>query len=135
MFNTVFVIPRKQLGLKNDEEKLSVLMRDDGAIAKELKAIQNSFNYKGLCCYVKYDDLVSNTEQCINTIYKFLNIPSFQHKFFDLDQININGIGYNDSIVGKNMHTIKIGEIMKEYNPYIEKIPQRIRDKYEHIRF
>ena len=59
------------------------LMKDDGAIAIELKAIQNSFNYKDLCCYVKYDDLVSNTEQCINDVYKFLNIPSFQHKFCD----------------------------------------------------
>ena len=116
------------------EEKLSALMKDDGAIAKELKAIQNSFNYKDLCCYVKYDDLVSNTEQCINDVYKFLNIPSFQHKFFDLDQININGISYNDRIVGKNMHTIR-NEIKKEYNPYIEKIPQRIREKYGHIKF
>ena len=44
-------------------------------------------------------------------------------------------MGYNDGIVGKNMHTIKTGEIMKEYNPYIEKIPQRIREKYGHIRF
>ena len=123
-----------RLGLKNDEEKLFVLMRDDGAIAKELKAIQNSFKYKDLCYYVKYDDLVSNPEECINHLYKCLNIPSFQHKFFDLDQININGISYNDGIVGKNMHTIR-NEIKKEYNPYIEKIPQKIREEYEHIRF
>jgi hypothetical protein len=51
-----------------------------------------------------------------------------------LQQININGLGYNDGIVGKNMHTIR-HEIKKEYNPYIEKIPQRIKDKYGHIRF
>ena len=38
-------------------------------------------------------------------------------------------------IVPSWMHTIKTGEIVKEYNPYIEKIPQRIRDKYGHIRF
>ena len=118
----------------NIEEKLSALMKDDGAIAKELKAIQNSFNYKDLCCYVKYDDLVSNTEQCINDIYKFLNIPYYSHQFQNLQQININGIGYNDGIVGKNMHTIR-NEIKKEYNSYIEKIPQTIREKYGHIRF
>ena len=118
----------------NIEEKLWALMKDDGAIAKELKAIQNSFNYKDLCCYVKYDDLVSNTEQCINDIYKFLNIPYYSHQFQNLQQININGIGYNDGIVGKNMHTIR-NEIKKEYNPYIEKIPQTIREKYGHIRF
>ena len=123
-----------RLNLKNDEEKLFWLMKDDGAIAKELKAIQNSFNYKDLCCYVKYDDLVSNTEQCINDVYKFLNIPYYSHQFQNLQQININGIGYNDGIVGKNMHTIR-NEIKKEYNPYIEKIPQRIREKYGHIKF
>jgi len=116
------------------EEKLVALMKDDGAIAKELKAIQNSFNYKDLCCYVKYDDLVSNPEQCIKDVYKFLNIPYYSHQFQNLQQININGIGYNDGIVGKNMHTIR-NEIKKEYNPYIEKIPQTIREKYGHIRF
>ena len=121
-------------GYKNDEEKLNIIMLDDGAVAKALKAIQNSFNYKDHCYYLKYDDLVSNPEQCIKNVYQFLNIPYFQHKFFDLDQININGIEYNDRIVGKNMHTIR-NEIKKEYNPYIEKIPQRIKEKYGHIRF
>ena len=32
------------------------------------------------------------------------------------------------------MHKIKT-EIKKEYNPYIEKIPQRIKEKYGHIKF
>ncbi len=123
-----------RFNLKNDDEKLSKIMNDEGAVAKELKAIQNSFNYKDLCYYLKYDDLVAEPERCIKEVYKFLNIPYFQHKFFDLDQININGLGYNDGIVGKNMHTIR-NEIKKEYNPYIEKIPQRIKDKYGHIRF
>ena len=117
-----------------DDEKLGRIMNDQGAVAKELKSIQNSYNYPDICYYLKYDDLVSNPEQCINEVYKFLDIPFFQHKFFDLDQININGIGYNDGIVGKNMHTIR-DEIKKEYNPYIEKIPQRIKDKYGHIKF
>ena len=123
-----------RFNLKNDDEKLSKVMHKDGAVAKELTAIQNSFNYKDLCYYLKYDDLVSNPEQCIKEVYKFLEIPYFQHKFFDLDQININGLGYNDGVMGKNMHTIR-NEIKKEYNPYIEKIPQRIKDKYGHIRF
>ena len=36
-------------GCKNDDEKLGMLMNNDGAIAKELEAIKNSVNYKGLC--------------------------------------------------------------------------------------
>ena len=121
-------------GCKNDDEKLSKIMNKEGGVAKELEAIKNSFNYKDLCYYLKYDDLVSNPEHCIKEVYKFLEEPYYAHQFQNLQQININGLGYDDGIVGKNMHTIR-NEIKKEYNPYIEKIPQRIREKYGHIRF
>ena len=123
-----------RFNLKNDDEKLGKIMNDKGAVAKELKAIQNSFNYKDLCYYLKYDDLVADPERCIKEVYKFLDIPYYPHQFQNLQQININGLGYNDGIVGKNMHTIR-NEIKKEYNSYIEKIPQRIKDKYGHIKF
>jgi len=123
-----------RFNLKNDDEKLSKIMSDEGAVAKELKAIKNSFNYKDLCYYLKYDDLVANPERCIKEVYKFLDISYYPHQFQNLQQININGVGYNDGIVGKNMHTIR-NEIKKEYNPYIEKIPQGIKDKYGHIKF
>ena len=111
--------------LKNDEEKLSKLMNKNGAVAKDLDAIKNAFNYPELCHFIKYDDLVQNTEQEIRKVYNFLNIPYYPHQFQNLQQININGLGYKDGVVGKNMHTIR-NEIKKEYNPYIEKIPQRI---------
>jgi len=123
-----------RFNLKNDDEKLSNVMNKDGAVAKELKAIQNSFNYKDQCYYLKYDDLVNDPERCIKEVYKFLNISYYPHQFQNLQQININGLGYNDGVMGKNMHTIR-HEIKKEYNPYIEKIPQRIKDKYGHIKF
>ena len=121
-------------GCKNDDEKLGMIMNKDGAVAKELTAIQNSFNYKDLCYYLKYNDLVSNPEHYIKEVYKFLEEPYYPHQFQNLQQININGMPYDDTIVGKNMHIIR-NEIQKEYNPYIEKIPQRIREKYGHIRF
>ena len=123
-----------RLSLKNDDEKLSRIMHKTGAVAKGLIAIKNAYNYPEICHFIKYDDLVQNPEEEINKVYTFLNIPTFKHRFFDLDQIQVNGMGYNDGIVGKNMHTIR-NEIKKEYNPYIEKIPQRIREKYGHIRF
>ena len=119
---------------KTDEEKLSKIMNSEGAVAKELDSIKNAFNHPEICLFIKYDDLVQNPEQEIRKLYNFFDIPYFQHRFFDLDQIKVNGMGYNDGIVGKNMHTIR-NEIKKEYNPYIEKIPQRIKDKYGHIKF
>jgi len=118
-----------------DEEKLLKLMENNGAIAKELNAITNSFKYPNMCHFVKYDDLTTHPEEEIKKIYKFIEEPYFNHRFIDLDQININGLNYNDNVVGRNMHTVRKGKIEKIYNPYIEKIPQSIRDKYGHIGF
>ena len=110
-------------------------MHKDGAVAKDLIAIQNAFNHPQLCYFLKYDDLVARPQEEIKKIYQFLELPYFNHRFINLDQIKINGLEYNDGIVGKNMHTIKRNEIKKEYNSYLEKIPKRIKEKYGHIRF
>ena len=124
-----------RFGLKNDEEKLNMIMNKDGAVAKDLSAIHNAYKHPEICHFVKYDNLVTNPEEEIKKIYKFLDEPYFNHRFIDLDQININGLNYNDNVVGRNMHTVRKGKIEKIYNPYIEKIPQSIRDKYGHIGF
>ena len=121
-------------GYRTDEEKLSAIMSKKAVVAKDLEAIKNSYNYPEMCLYIKYDDLVTQPEKEIRRVYEFMNLPYFNHKFKDLKQININGMGYDDTVVGKNMHTIRT-EVKKEYNPYINKIPERIRKKYEHIRF
>ena len=117
-----------------DEEKLTLLMSKDGAIGKNLTAMQNSLNYQHLCCYIKYDDLVTNPKPEIKKIYQLIDEPYYPHKFENLQQLNINDIGYDDTVLGKNMHTIR-SKIQKIPNPYKDRIPQSIRDKYEHIRF
>ena len=121
--------------LNTDEEKLLMLMNKDGAVAKQLEAIQNSYNYKNICHYVKYDDMVTNSEQEFKKIYEFIGEPYFNHRFDKVDQVNVNGLSYDDKVVGSNMHKLFDGPVRKVYNPYIEKIPERIRQKYGHIRF
>ena len=121
--------------LKNDEEKLSMIMNKNGAVAKDLEAIKNAFNYPSICHFVKYDDLVAQPEQEFRKIYEFMGEPYFYHTFNNLNQVKINGLSYDDRIVGSNMHKLFDGPIRKVYNPYIEKIPERIRQKYGHIRF
>ena len=88
-----------------------------------------------MCHFVKYDDIVADPEKEFRKIYDFLEEPYYPHYFENLKQININGISYDDTVVGKNMHKVWSGKVRKIYNPYIEKIPQIIRKKYEHIRF
>ena len=123
-----------RFGLKNDDEKLGMIMNSKGAVAKDLEAIKNAYNYPEICHFIKYDDMVANPEQVFFDLYQFLGIKSFKHRFQDLKQININGMGYDDRIVGKDMHTIR-SVVRKKYNPYIERIPERIRQKYGHIKF
>ena len=120
---------------KNDDEKLSMIMNKDGAVAKDLEAIKNSYNYKDICHYVKYDDMVTNPEQEFRKIYEFIGQPYFNHRFDRVDQMNLNGLSYDDKVVGSNMHKLFDGPVRKVYNPYIEKIPERIKQKYGHVRF
>jgi sulfotransferase len=123
-----------RFNLQTDEEKLGMIMNKDGAVAKDLEAIKNAFNYPDICHFVKYDDLVAQPEQEIRKVYQFMNLPYFNHKFEDLQQVEVNGMKYDDTIVGKNMHNIR-SVVRKVNNPYIDKIPERIRQKYGHIRF
>jgi len=121
--------------LNTDEEKLMMLMNKKGAVAKSLEAIKNSYNYPGICHYVKYDNMVANPEQEFRKIYQFLDEPYFNHRFNDLDQVSVNGLSYDDKIVGSNMHKLFDGPVRKVYNPYIEKIPESIKKLYKHVKF
>jgi len=123
-----------KFNLETDEQKLLMLMNDEGAIVESLKAIKNSYNYPDICYHVRYDDVVINPEQEFKKIYDFIGEPYFNHRFNNLDQIKINGLSYDDRVVGDNMHKLFDGPIRKVYNPYIEKIPKRIRERYEHIK-
>ena len=58
----------------------------------------------------------------------------YSHRYHSLDQFNLNGLGYDDTDLGKNLHTIKTKELKLEENPYKKMIPQSIIDKYGHIR-
>jgi sulfotransferase len=124
-----------RFGHETDFDKLMMLMNKDGAIAKELNAIQNSYNYPGMCHYVKYDDMVTSSEQEFRKIYQFLDEPYFNHRFDNLNQVEVNGLSYDDKVVGSNMHKLFDGPVRKVYNPYIERIPKKIIEKYGHIKF
>jgi hypothetical protein len=121
-------------GKKTIEEKLWMLMNSEGAIAKDLIAVQNAIRpeNKHMCHFLKYDELVNDTEQQLNKIYDFLEIPRFKHTLQNLTQFKVNGMGYDDTIVGNKMHTIKT-EIKKEENPYKAMIPESIIRAYGHI--
>ena len=120
---------------KTLDEKLNKVMIKEGAVAKELMSIQYLLHHPETAVFIKYDDLVQNPEQEIKKVYSFLNIPYYQHRFVNLDQITVNGIQYNDNAVGNNMHTIRTDKIMKLDNYYKSMIPERFIKEYGHITF
>ena len=120
---------------KTLDEKLNQVMVKEGAVAKELMSIQYFLQHHEMAVFIKYDDLVQNPEQEIKKVYSFLNIPYYPHYFMNLEQVTVNGIPYNDSIVGKNMHTIRTEKVMKVDNYYKNMIPERFVKAYGHITF
>ena len=122
-------------GKQSIEEKLMMLMNKDGAIAKELIAIENALKpeHKHMIHLIRYEQLVTEPEKTLRSIYNFLEIDYFPHYFNNLKQISINGLSYDDQVVGTNMHTIKT-EMKLEENPYKKLIPQSIINKYGHIK-
>ena len=122
-------------GKQSIEEKLMMLMNKDGAIAKELIAIENALKpeHKHMIHLIRYEQLVTEPEKTLRSIYNFLEIDYFPHYFNNLKQISINGLSYDDRVVGTNMHTIKT-EMKLEENPYKKLIPQSIINKYGHIK-
>jgi len=120
---------------KTLDEKLTFIMQKDGGVAKELMSIQYLLQHPEMAVFIRYDDLIRNPEKELRKVYTFLNLPYFSHKFIDLDQITVNGIMYNDSVFGKNMHTIRTNKIMKVENQYKKLIPERFVKEYGHIRF
>ena len=123
-------------GKNTIEEKLFMLMNDEGSIAKELKGVQNAMKPENQkhCFFIRYEDLVTQPEQTIKALYGFLELEYYSHRYHSLDQFNLNGMAYNDDVVGKNLHTIKTEKLQLEENPYKKMIPQSIVDKYGHIR-
>ena len=117
------------------DEKLSQVMRKHGAVGKELTSIQYLLRHPEMAVFIKYDDLVINPEKELRKVYTFLNLPYYPHTFTNLNQMVVNGVQYNDSIVGKNMHTIRTEKVMKVENKYRNKIPERFVKEYGHIRF
>jgi hypothetical protein len=117
------------------DKKLSKIMIKDGAMAKELMSIQYLLHHPEMAVFIKYDDLVINPEKELRKVYTFLNLPYYPHTFTNLNQITVNGIQYNDGIVGKNMHTIRTEKVMKVENEYKNKIPERFVKEYGHITF
>jgi len=77
--------------------------------------------------FVEYDNLVSNPRSEIEKIYKFLNIPNYNHTYKNIKQYEMNGIKYNDD-PHFDIHSVK-SKIIKS-STSTDDIPEKIKQKY-----
>ena len=124
---------------KTVEEKCDMLMNKEGQIVKELIGIKHLLDHhpKEIYHIVKFNDLVKDTENTIEGVYNFLGIPKFKHDLNNIGQFKVNNMGYNDTIVGEGLHTLKTGAIRnykEKYDAY-SIIPKNIIDKYKQCNF
>ena len=121
---------------KNPTEACHFLMGPKGQITKELLCMQNLLKpeNKHHVHFVDYKDIVSKPDSTIKEIYKFLDIPSFKHRFVDLDQVTVNGLGYDDTVMGKGLHTIKTKKLIKS-KTNVNILPPEIIKQYGKIKF
>ena len=122
---------------KTVEEKCDMLMNKEGVIVKELIAIKHLLlpQNKGLYHMVEYNDFVEHPKRTIEGVYEFLEIPKFKHRYINLDQFEVNGMKYDEAIVGEGLHTIKTDVISKSKYDAYSIIPKSIIDKYEQCNF
>ena len=121
---------------KNSTDMCHMLMNKKGQIEMELLCMQNLLKpeNKHHVHFVDYKELVEKPVATIKGIYKFLNIPSFKHRFINLDQVVVNGISYDDTILGEGVHTIKTKKLIKSTTD-VSILPKEIIKQYGKIKF
>ena len=117
-------------------------MNKDGVIVKELVGIKHLLDHhpKEMYHIVEYNDLCDDPKQTIEGIYDFLGIYRFNHRYNNLDQFYVNGMKYDDNIVGQNLHTIETNSInSNNYNEFKENVndilSKSIIEKYNNLNF
>ena len=121
---------------RNPTEACHNLMREDGQIMKIMRCMQNLLKpeNKHHVHFVDYKEIVEKPIATLKRIYKFLGIPPFKHRFINLEQVKVNGLGYDDTIMGKDMHTIKTKKLIKS-KTNINILPLEIIKHYGKIKF
>ena len=121
---------------QSSAEACHLLMKKDGQIVKELICMQNLLKpeNKHHVHFVDYKEIVASPVATLKGIYKFLDIPPFKHRFIDLDQVIVNGISYDDTIMGKDLHTIKTKKLIKSTTD-VNILPPEIIKEYGKIKF
>lgn len=115
------------------EIQCDFLMRSDLQIVQEYTAIHNLYKNPN-ALLITYNELIDSSEETMNKIYDFLQIEPHQHKFDNLTQLVANGVSYDDTVVGNNLHYVK-SKISKTDYTVKDYLPLSVINKYGNLDF
>jgi hypothetical protein len=111
------------------EEKIELITKK-GDLFDTICMSYNFIKSKNNVLFIRYEDLVEKPNKIMKNIYSFLDIPQFKHSFNIKSQFSVNGVKYNDNIIGAPIHTLHTGKLKNFNYPNIE-LPKYIIEKYK----
>jgi len=116
---------------KTIEDQCDFLMSPHGQIIKGMLSFINlKKENPSYSIFIDYSDLVSNCENQIEKIYKFLNIPQYNHYYNNFEKFSTNNLSYDDADFGKNLHTIRTDHIERNKYSVSDILPKKVIEKY-----
>jgi sulfotransferase len=109
------------------------LMQSNGDIDKAILSLASAFypENKGIFHIVEYNDLVLKPEETMSGIYKFLEMPGYNHNFKKIEKIESD----DDAILGlpSNLHDIK--KSLSKSKTSTDILSDYIKHKYSNMEF
>jgi len=116
-----------------DDNRCELLMKEEyGNVEQALYSLNKGFTEHPNCLHlIEYDDLINDTENIINGIYSFLELPTYKHNYDNIGHINQE----NDRVHGMpEMHHVKSTISRSENNP-LDILSDNIINKYGNLEF
>lgn len=123
-----------KMGLEiNNTNRCDFLMSRIGTVGEPYGALRRCIlkGYRKNLLFVDYDDLIGSPQFTMNSIYKFLELPSYSHDFSNIVQHEVE----NDAVYGiTNMHAVK-SKLVPNHRNYLDNLDKSIIEKYKNMEF
>jgi sulfotransferase len=109
------------------------LMAPNGELDRALLGLATAFfpENKGMFHIVEYNDLVLKPEETMSGIYKFLELPEYEHNFKKIEKVEVD----DDESIGlpKNLHEIR--KSISKSTTSTDILSDYIKHKYSNMEF
>ena len=117
------------------ETKCDLIMKKNGYVDTALYSIKWLIenNHLSNMYIVEYENLVNNPKETVQLICEFYGLPAFEYTFTDLQQLEVDGLIYNDKYLNAPLHAIRTDKIEKKMNKIT--LSPKIINKYSNLEF